>query len=345
MKRNGAWLALAPVVLALTLPSGAQAADPSAVRLIHVEPLPKVGKGDFDQFAFDLKRNRLYLSAEASHEVEVFDLKTGVLLRAGGAVKAPHRLAVDEPTGRLFVADGGDSSVKVFDETLHLIKRIAVGVDPDGGVYDDRKRIFYVGSRLDGSPDALSSITAISTSDMSVAGSTQIPSKTLKDMVIDRSTGRLFVSMRDKNEVGVLPLAGGALKTWSATGMNQPVPLALDAKRRLLFVGARRPGKLFVLDADDGRALSVLDCTDVSDSMGYDERAQRIYVTGTDGLSLFDVSGKAGVKAAGLDGAVGGKSSLYVEPLHRLYVARPKTDAKDAALEVYQVQGGPGHAR
>ncbi|HEY2049291.1 MAG TPA: hypothetical protein VGH03_08105, partial [Caulobacteraceae bacterium] len=324
--------------IALGLAPGAWAQADSVVRLVRVEPLPKVGKGDFDQFAVDLKRGRLFLSAEASGQIEVFDLKSGVLIRSGGDIRTPHRLAVDETTGRLFAADGGDASVKVFDETLRLIKRIPVGADPDGGVYDASRRIFYVGARTDGSPDAPSSIAAISTATMAVEGSTPIPAHTLKDMIIDRPTGRLYVSMRDKNEVGVVPLAGGALRTFSASGMNQNVPLALDARRRLLFVGARKPGKLFVLDADDGRTLAAFDCTDVSDSMAYDARSQRLLVTGVDGLSVFNVHGTAQVTPVGLDAQVEGKSSLYVPSLHRLYVARPRSDTQAAALEVYEIR-------
>lgn len=33
--------------------------------------------GDFDHFAYDLKRNRLFVSAEEHHSVEMFDLDTG----------------------------------------------------------------------------------------------------------------------------------------------------------------------------------------------------------------------------------------------------------------------------
>ena len=35
---------------------------------------------------------------------------------------------------------------------------------------------------------------------------------------------------------------------------------------------------------------------------------------------------------------VEGKSSLYVPSLHRLYVARPRSDTQAAALEVYEIR-------
>jgi DNA-binding beta-propeller fold protein YncE len=333
MNRYRSWLVLAPALFALGMAAEARA----GVSLVHVEPLPWIGKGDFDQFAVDLKRDRLYLSAEAADQIEVFDLRTGALLESGGDIKAPHRLAVDESTGRLFAADGDDGSVKVMTPDLKLIKRIPVGVDPDGGVYDAAHALFYVGSRTGDGPDAPSQISVISTTTLSVVRALPVPAHTLKDMVIDERTNRLFVSMRDKNQIGVLPLSGGVMAAWAAPAMNQNVPLALDPGRRLLFAGGRRPGKLVVFDADDGRALSTLDCTDVSDSMTYDRQAQRLYVTGTDGLSVYGVRGKADVAPLALKRSVGGKSSIYVPSLRRLYVARPKADAQAAALEVYDV--------
>ena len=311
--------------------------------LVRTVPLPAVGEGDFDQFAVDQKRNRLYLSAEASDAIEVFDLRTGDLIRSGGPVRAPHRLAVDEPSGRLFVADGGGNAVEVLDQQLNLIKTIPAGADPDGGVDDPERRIFYVGSRARDPADQTSTIAAISMATMSVVRSAPVASHTLKDMLIDRPTDRLFVSMRDKNQIGILSLKDHAVRAaWSPAGMNQPAPLALDRADNLLFVGSRKPGKLFVLNATDGHVVDVLDCTDVSDSMTYDDRARVLYVSGAGGLSLYSVQAGGAVKPIGLLDTGAGKTSLLVRGVNRLYVARPKTAQQGAALEIYALPPSKG---
>ena len=330
------------MALAMAVSAGAAAAASLSV-LVRTVPLPAVGEGDFDQFAVDLKRNRLYLSAEASDAIEVFDLRTGDLIRSGGPVKAPHRLAVDEPTGRLFVADGGDNAVKVLDEQLNLIKTISTGVDPDGGVDDPERRIFYVGSRASDPVDQTSTIAAISMATMSVVASAPVASHTLKDMLIDRPADRLFVSMRDKNQIGILSLKDHTVRAaWSPADMNQPVPLALDRADNLLFVGSRKPGKLFVLNATDGHVVDVLDCTDVSDSMTYDDRARVLYVSGAGGLSLYGVQVGGAVKPIGLLDTGAGKTSLMVRGVDRLFVARPKTAQHGAALEIYALPASKG---
>ncbi len=332
------------MVLAMAVSAGsAPAASPPVPVLVRTAPLPAIGEGDFDQFAVDQRRNRLYLSAEAAGAIEVFDLRTGDLIRSGGPVKAPHKLAVDEPTGRLFVADGGDNAVKVLDEQLNLIKTIPAGVDPDGGVYDPDRRIFYVGSRASDPADQTSTIAAISTKTMSVIATAPVASHTLKDMLIDRPTDRLFVSMRDKNQIGILSLSDHTVRAaWSPADMNQPVPLALDRADNLLFVGSRKPGKLFVLNATDGHVVDVLDCTDVSDSMTYDDRARVLYVSGAGGLSLYGVQAGGAVKPIGLLDTGAGKTSLLVRGVNRLYVARPKTAQQGAALEIYALPASKG---
>jgi len=330
------------LVLALALSGGiAHAASQAGPRLVHTIPLPAIGPGDFDQFAVDQQRNRLYVSAEANNAIEVFNLRTGALIRSGGPVKAPHKLAVDEATGLLFVADGGDNAVKVLDERLNLIKTIPTGPDPDGGVYDPVNRIFYVGSHSSDSAAQTSTIDAISTATMTVIASVPVAAHTLKAMVIDPATDRLFVSMREKNEIGVVDLKTDTVESiWSPAQLTLPVPLALDRADNLLFVGARRPGKLFALNASDGHVVQVLPSTDVSDSMSYDDHSGMIYLTGASGLSVYHVADGV-VKPVGLFDTGAGKTSLPVRGLNRLYVARPKTLQQSAALEIYTLLPSP----
>jgi hypothetical protein len=328
----------AALAAAIALTAGVDHA--AAPTLVRTTPLPAVGPGDFDQFAVDLKRDRLYLSAEAAGAIEVFDLRSGALLRSGGPVKTPHKLAVDVATGHLFVADGKDGAVEVLDADLKLVTRIPTGSDPDGGLQSP-EGVFYVGSRLSDPAATTSTIAAISMGASTIVNTVPAPAHTLKAMVIDPATGRLFVSMRDRNQIGIVDLKRHVFRgVWGPAGLTQPVPLALDRADGLLFVGARKPGRLFALDAADGHVVKELDCTDVSDSMSYDARARRLYVTGDSGLSIYRVQGRSDIRPVGLYPTVAGKTSLLVKSLNRLYVARPKTADHGAALEIYALQSG-----
>jgi DNA-binding beta-propeller fold protein YncE len=319
------------------LPGYAHPAPAAAPKLLSVTAVPAMPEGDFDQFAVDEATNRLFLSAEAGAAIDVFDLKTGRLLQSGGPVASPHKVIVDPPSRHLFVADGDDGSVKVLDEKLGLIAKIAVGPHPDTGAYDAGKRLFYVGSRVDAGATATSIISVISTETMAVADTIAIPATTLKGMILDTNGHRLLVGMRDKNEIAVVNLETKSVSLWSPPGLNQNVPMALDSADHLLFVGSRRPGKLSVLDPRDGRVLAELPSTNISDSMFYDDKGRILYVTGDDGLSRYRVSANGLVSPLGTDAAVAGKSSLLLAGVDRLFVARPKKKGQIAALEIYDV--------
>ena len=161
--------------------------------------LPAITGGDFDHFAFDLKHDRLYVSAEVYGSIEVFSLRTGThILSARGVVKSPHKLIFVPGRNELFVADADDASCKILDATdLHLIKRIPLEQGPDSGVYDPKSRIFYVGNGGHNAKSETSYISSISIDQQRVMDRIPVEAGTLKTMVIDDKTHRLYVNMRD----------------------------------------------------------------------------------------------------------------------------------------------------
>jgi DNA-binding beta-propeller fold protein YncE len=329
------------IALTFLLDPAVHAAPPApAVQLIKTVALPHFGKGDFDHFAVDLKRNRLYVSAEAHQSIEVFNLKTGEHLMSGGPVALPHMLALNVEKNELFVADGGDSAVKVLDATdLHLIKRIDTKANPDAGVYDPKTRLFYVGNGGRGEKAEFSMINIISIDDATVRGQIRVEANTIKSMVIDHATNRMFVSLRDKKQIGVIDLTKRAIaQVWSVQNLNQNTPMAFDAKDHRLFVGSRKPGKLFVLNSDTGATVGTFDCADIADDMTYDQRTKRIYVSAAEGLTIYQQDDADHYHAIWKADTSGGKTSILVPALNRLYIPHTQTSAKEAGLEIYQVE-------
>jgi hypothetical protein len=308
--------------------------------LIKQVKIPNAKPGDFDQMAVDIRRNRLFVSAESSDVIEVFALRSGKFVTAISGVKAPHRLAVEETSGDLLAAIGGDNEVKLFSGAGKPLEEVATGEDPDGGVLDKQQGVFYVGSRLAVQQQHESELQAIDVNDMHVVSTMELPASTLKGMIIDQARHVLFVSMRDKNAIGVIDLDTKSLAgIWSPPGLTRPVPLALDQREHLLFVGARTPGKLFVLDSNTGQLIQTLDCTDISDSMWFDQQNRQLYVSGHGGLSVFRVEADRNVVPEALIDTKEGKSSILVQELHRLYVVSPKVGDRDAELEIFNLNG------
>ncbi|HYZ47995.1 MAG TPA: YncE family protein [Sphingomonas sp.] len=327
-------------LLSGSLAALAAAASASPYRQVAVTPVPAMPEGDWDQLVADETHNRLYVSAEDGAAMDVFDLTTGALLQAGGPVGSPHKVALDAAAQHLLVADGQDGTVKVLTPDLRLVKAIPVGARPDTGVLDAEARIFYVSSRNGAGTAPDSIVSAISLDSLAVVKTFAVPATTLKGLVQDKPGHRLFVSMRDKDRIGVIALDTGEVTTWAAEGLKKSVPLAFDPANQRLYAGSREPGRLTVFDATTGKVVQLLPLTETADSMTLDHGGKRLYVSGDTGMSRYAI-GKGGVvRFLETDPGVVGKTSLYVAGLHRLYVMRPRTKDMVAALQVFSVTAG-----
>jgi DNA-binding beta-propeller fold protein YncE len=336
---NQSMAARAAMLCALAFSGHAVAASPLVLK--STVALPDVTGGDFDHFAVDKAHHKLYVSAEKYASIEVFDLASGEhLLSARGMVASPHKLAFVPHRNELFVADSADGSCKVLDPSdLHLIKRIALGPQPDTGVYDPTSRIFYVGHRAEDPKSGMSYIAMISVDKHEVVGRIPVRAGTLKGMLIDHDANRLYVNMRDTKQIGVIDLKSHAVvATWDVPGINGNSAIAFDAKNHRLFTGSRGPGKLFVLNSNNGSVVSTLDTVDTSDDMTFDAAEHRLYVSGSNGLDVIAQESADRYRAIQHVDTLGGKTSEYVPALHQLYVVHTKGEsAPEAGLQVFNV--------
>jgi DNA-binding beta-propeller fold protein YncE len=333
--------AIALITLFALSPGALHAADMAPLTQIGSTPLPEVTGGDFDHFAVDLRHNRLYVAAEVYASIEVFDLKTGKhLLSALGVVKSPRKIVFLEDQNQLLVADAGNASCEFLDATnLHLIKSVALDPGPDAGVYAPQSRIFYIGNGGRAAKTDFSYVSMLSVDKQEVIGRIRVEAATLKTLVLDPTTEKLYVTMRDKNQVGVVNLEKKAVEqTWSSPELHVDSAMAYDPIHKRIFVGDRNPGKLVVLDADDGHVIHTLDIGNVSDDMTYDSAHHRIYVSSEDGVDVVAQDSPDHYRVVQHVDTFGGKTSIYVPAIGRFFVVHTKGDlAKEAGLQVFKV--------
>jgi DNA-binding beta-propeller fold protein YncE len=336
-------LALATALITLfTLSPGAlHAADIAPLTQIGSTPLPVVTGGDFDHFAVDLRHNRLYVAAEVYASIEVFDLKTGKhLLSARDVVKSPRKIVFLEDQNQLLVADAGNASCEFLDATsLHLIKSVALDPGPDAGVYDPQSRIFYVGNGGRAAKTDFSYVSMISVDKHEVVGRIRVDAATLKTLVLDPKTEKLYATMRDKNQVGVMDLEKKAVEqTWSSPELHVDSAMAYDPIHKRIFVGDRNPGKFVVLDAVNGHVIETIGIGNVSDDMTYDSAHHRIYVSSADGVDVVAQDSPDHYHVVQHVDTFGGKTSIYVPSIGRFFVVHTRGDqAKEAGLQVFKV--------
>jgi DNA-binding beta-propeller fold protein YncE len=326
----------------LTLFFGVNAvAGQEPLELIKEIPLPQITGGDFDHFAVDLNRNRLYVPAEVYASIEVFNLKTGDHLRsATGLVKSPHMLALMPDKNELFVADAENASCDVLDAAdLHLLKRIGLEAGPDFGVYDDTSGILYLGNGGKSAKADFSYISMISVDRKEVIDRIRLDAATLKGMRIDHQANRLYVNMRDKNAVGVIDLGSRAIvHTWTVPGLTSNAAMGFDEGNHRLFIGSRNPGVLYVLDSNSGKLITTLKTVNISDDMTFDAAHRRLIVSGADGVDVFVQDNPDSYRLVQHVDTFGGKTSEYVPSLKRFYVVHTKGEqAAEAGLQIFKV--------
>lgn len=335
------------LTIASTLSPFSHAAEPNAqpVRLLSTTYLPEI-VGDFDHFAVDLKRGHLFVSAEVHHSIEMFDLKTGQHLKSLGGFKTPHSIAFTPEKDELMVADGGDSSLVLLSgEDFHRIDRVQLidgsatgkGDSPDAAYYDAANRLYYIGNGGVSANRPDSVISVFSVDQGKLIGSIPIPGNNVESMKVDNLHHRLYVNIRDKKQIGVVDLkTGQVIHTWTTPDMNRNTALAVDPVQERIFVAGRSPGIFYVFDRN-GRVVSEKSCVDINDDMTWDPTMKRVYISGTEGLSIYHQDTPDTYSEIANIPTNGGKTSFYVPQVHRFFVIHPKTNVDIAGLLVYRV--------
>src|SRR6266850_4864209 len=86
------------------------------LKLVQTIPLPGLHDGDFDHFVVDLPGQRLFLTAEDNSAIEIIDLRANKLIHRITGPKAPHSMAYNPDSKKLFVVDdGGPNQVEIYD--------------------------------------------------------------------------------------------------------------------------------------------------------------------------------------------------------------------------------------
>jgi len=345
MRRRNTFLFASLLLCASAIFSQTVVAGEVPVTLVKVTYLPEI-VGDFDHFTVDLKRGHLFVSAEVHHSIEMFDLRTGEHLQSIGGFKTPHSIAFAPEKDELMVADGGDSSLVLLSgEDFRRLDRIPLidgsatgkGDSPDAAYYDAANRLYYIGNGGFSANLPDSQISIFSVDQGKLIGSITIPGNNVESMGVDSLHHRLYVNIRDKHQIGVVDLtAGKVINTWTTPDLNANTALAVDSEQQRVFVAGRKPGIFYVFDRN-GKILTQKPCVNINDDMTWDPILHRVYVSGTQGLSIFHQDSADSYTEIANIPTNGGKTSYYVPQTHQFFVIHPKTDVDIAGLLVYRV--------
>jgi len=133
---------LAATIVAL---SSAYAQNTSPLHLEKEIPLPGV-EGRIDHFSADVPGQRLFVAALENRTVEVLDIRKGERSAEIKELSEPQGLYYSAQNGELYVASGGDGTLRIYDGTsLTLRQTLEFGNDADNVRYDGRSGQILVG--------------------------------------------------------------------------------------------------------------------------------------------------------------------------------------------------------
>ena len=311
----------------------APASAPAPLALAGRTELPGY-TGDFDHFELDVARDRLLLAAEDHGTLEVFNLHSGKHLRTVKGFDTPHSPFLVPGGKRLLVTDGSES-IKVLDaDTYARTGEIKTHPGADSIGFDATNgRLFVVTGGKDVKLEE-SWLEEIDPETGAKAGETHFQANHVESMAVEQGGNRVYINITDKNQLAVIDRGTHAVAaTWPIREAEQNAMAQLDPASKQLFVVARKPGKVIVLDLATGATRATFAAPGHSDQALFDAGNRRLYAPGGDGsVGVYAVRGDGHVEAlAPVPSAVGAKTGILVPELHRLYLAVSPGEGKTGA--------------
>jgi len=313
------------------------------LKLVDTISLPAAIKGNFDHLAVDLDQRRLIVTPEDSHSVLVLDLETKKIVHQIDGIERPHAVLVRADLHQLYVTDGGDGSLKVFDsQTYQLRQRIPLLKDADSIGYDPSTKRLYVDNGGKDVGDNASTFSVIDTTESKKMSDIKIAGDTLEAMVLDGRTNKLYLNDPAKNNIVVLDRwTNRVINTWPITLGTKNVAIAQDEYRQRLFV-ACRSGQLVVLDTSTGKELKAYPISHGVDDLVYDTASRRLYAAGDGTVTIYeDIDANHLYPLGNVVTGPNGRTALLVPALSRYYVAVPQHGSRNAAILVYETVFSP----
>lgn len=313
---------LASLAMLGIVSASALAAGPAA-------PLTLLGRtnfpgydGDVDHLFADLKENKLFVAAEDHGTVEVFNLKTGRLLKTLTTFKTPHAFFLVPGTHRLIITD--DAGPRIIDDRTYKVLGY-LSLKPKAGsdteYYDpSTKHLFIVsgGSDVHMKHCWLSEINPWTGRVLRVH---RFDSNHVEALRAEQHGGRMFINIANKNEVDVLSKKTlEVVARWPITAAKTNLSMSFDEAHQRLFVVTRNPTKLVVLDTGNGKTVAVLNVPAINDGTSFDVARQRLYVPGAVGQVgvVQEINPNEYRQIASIASGVGAKSETYVPQLSEL---------------------------
>ena len=349
------------ILLAVTLaatPAFAQSLTPVG----QIE-LPNV-VGRIDHFAYDSRRNRLWVAGLENHSVEILDLNKKRRVAEIPDLTEPQGLTYAPGEDFMFVASRGDGTLRSFDaQTFRPGPWVDLGRNSDNVRYDAATQTLYVGSNGEPGAGTLSAIdlkamlpgnkggvaaSPRSPADLNLSAPRQADWRARVELdshpesfQIDGDT--VYINIPDEHVVGVIKSSGETMEMtakFPVSVAQKNFAMALDAPNNRLFVVSRKPALLLVYDTQSGALLSQTPCVGDCDDVFYDATTRKLILIGGEegALDVFDAApAQQPRRVQRLVVGAHARTGYYIASQKLFAVAVPKTGKQSARVLLFRV--------
>jgi YVTN family beta-propeller protein len=290
-------------------------------------------QGRIDHMSFDPGSGRLFVAALGNNTVEVIDAKGAKRIHTISGLHEPQGILYLAKVDRLYVANGDDGTLKIFDGTSYqLLKSVSLGSDADNVRFDPEQKEIYVGYG-DGA-------LAIVHEDGTKIGDIKLDAHP-ESFQLEKTGSRIFVNLPDSRKIAVVDRKSKAvISTWKTGQALANFPMSLDEQDHRLFIVCRKPAQLLVLNTDTGAVVTTIPTVGDCDDIFYDRTAKRLYASGGAGYVAVVEQQSPDRYSAAMTVTIrkGARTSFLSPESHTLFVAARQQDSESAAIYVYGVR-------
>jgi DNA-binding beta-propeller fold protein YncE len=318
------------LVCILGLGSMCFAEEPGPLVLEGKIPLEHV-KGRIDHLAVDLPHRRLFVAALGNDTVEVIDLAAGRVARTLTGFDEPQGVAYESRTQTLYVANGGDGSLRAFRGVeVTPLDSTQLGSDADNVRVDQESRQLYVGH-------GAGAIAVIDVASQRKSADIRLKAHP-ESFQLETGGSRIFVNVPDAREIAVVDRrTNKQIGAWPTGSLRANYPMTLDEKNQRALVIFRQPPTLAVFDTQTGAVLDQAETCGDADDVFIDTKRGYVYIACGEGfIDVFAVRGKGYVRSGRVKTIVGARTALYAADLDRLFLAARATSNEPASIWIFR---------
>jgi YVTN family beta-propeller protein len=306
--------------------------QPAASALLQLEAKIPLGavSGRIDHMAIDLERRRLFVAELGNDSVGVVDLTTQNVIHRISGLKEPQGVAYVRTNDSLYVANGGDGSVRFYaGPNYSPAGRIDLGTDADNVRVDSGANRLLVGY-------GSGAIAVIDLRDNGKIFSFALRAHP-ESFQLDASSRQIFVNLPNARAIAVLNESTGKEGAVWPLRDGGNFPMTLDTERHRVLVAFRSPAKLAAFDWQIGGMVSEVDICGDADDLFLDPKRSRIYVTcGAGFIDILSADDPKYSRQARISTVSGARTGLFVPEMDRLLLAVRSHVTEPAAIWVYR---------